>query len=243
MKCAIVTGASRGIGKAIAIQLAKDGFQVVVNYLSNEAKALETVAECEAFGGKAIAVQANVADYEACRQLVSKAKENFGSIDVLVNNAGITRDRLLLRMKPEDFTNVIDANLTSAFHMMSLVTPIMLKQRSGRIINISSVVGIFGNKGQVNYAASKAGLIGMTKSAAKEIGARGITVNAVAPGFIQTEMTEVLDDAFQEMIVQNTALKCLGEAADIAHAVSFLASEHAKYITGQVLQVDGGLSL
>ena len=243
MKCAIVTGASRGIGKAIAIQLAKDGFQVVVNYLNNEAKALETVAECEAFGGKAIAVQANVADYEACRQLVSKAKETFGSIDVLVNNAGITRDRLLLRMKPEDFTSVIDANLTSAFHMMSLVAPIMLKQRSGRIINISSVVGIFGNKGQVNYAASKAGLIGMTKSAAKEIGARGVTVNAVAPGFIQTEMTEVLGDAFQEMIVQNTALKCLGEAADIAHAVSFLASEHAKYITGQVLQVDGGLSL
>lgn len=243
MKCAIVTGASRGIGKAIAIGLAKDGFQIVVNYLNNERKALETVAECEVYGVKAIAVQANVSDYEACRQLVSKAKETFGSIDVLVNNAGITRDNLLLRMKPEDFTNVIDANLTSAFHMMSFVTPIMLKQRSGRIINISSVVGIYGNKGQMNYAASKAGLIGMTKSAAKEIGVRGITVNAVAPGFIQTEMTDVLGDTFKETIIQNTALKCLGEAEDIANAVSFLASEKARYITGQVIQVDGGLSL
>ena len=243
MKCAIVTGASRGIGKAIAIGLAKDGFQIVVNYLNNERKALETVAECEVYGVKAIAVQANVSDYEACGQLVSKAKETFGSIDVLVNNAGITKDNLLLRMKPEDFTNVIDANLTSAFHMMSFVTPIMLKQRSGRIINISSVVGIYGNKGQMNYAASKAGLIGMTKSAAKEIGVRGITVNAVAPGFIQTEMTDVLGDTFKETIIQNTALKCLGEAEDIANAVSFLASEKARYITGQVIQVDGGLSL
>lgn len=243
MKCAIVTGASRGIGKAIAVGLAKDGFQIVVNYLNNEAKALETVADCKACGVNAIAVQANVADYEACGQLVSKTKETFGSIDVLVNNAGITKDNLLLRMKPEDFTNVIDANLNSAFYMMSLVTPVMLKQRSGRIINISSIVGVCGNKGQVNYAASKAGLIGMTKSAAKEIGVRGITVNAVAPGFIQTEMTDILGEAFKETIISNTALKCLGEAEDIANAVSFLASEKARYITGQVIQVDGGLSL
>lgn len=243
MKCAIVTGASRGIGKAIAVGLAKDGFQIVVNYLNNETRALETVAECESYGVNAVAVQADVSDHEACRQLVSRAKETFGSIDVLVNNAGITKDNLLLRMKPEDFTNVIDANLTSAFHMLSLVTPIMLKQRSGRIINISSVVGIYGNKGQTNYAASKAGLIGMTKSAAKEIGVRGITVNAVAPGFIQTEMTDVLGDTFKETIISNTALKCLGEAEDIANAVSFLASDKARYITGQVIQVDGGLSL
>ena len=175
--------------------------------------------------------------------MVTKAKETFGSIDVLVNNAGITRDNLLLRMKPEDFHQVIESNLTSAFHMLSLVTPIMLKQRAGRIINITSVIGIYGNKGQVNYAASKAGIIGMTKSAAKEIGVRGITVNAVAPGFIQTEMTEVLGDEFKENIIENTALKSLGQPEDIANAVCFLASDKAKYITGQIIQVDGGLSI
>ncbi len=243
MKCAIVTGASRGIGKAIAVALAKEGYHIVVNYLNNQQKAEETVCLCEQYGVQGIAVQADVSDYEACKILVEKAKNTFGTIDVLVNNAGITNDRLLLRMKPQDFTTVVAANLTSAFYMLSLVTPIMVKQRSGRIINISSVVGVHGNKGQVNYAASKAGIIGMTKSAAKELGIRGITVNAVAPGFIQTEMTDQLDESFQEMILQNTALKSFGQAEDVAETVAFLASEKARYITGQVLQVDGGLSL
>ncbi len=243
MKCAIVTGASRGIGKAIAIALARDGYHIVVNYLNSEQKAMETVAACESYGVKAMAIQADVSDYEACKMLVTKTKEIFGSIDVLVNNAGITKDNLLLRMKPEDFTKVVDANLTSVFYMMSLVTPVMLKQRCGRIINISSVVGVHGNKGQVNYAASKAGVIGMTKSAAKEIGVRGITVNAVAPGFIETEMTDELGESFREMILENTALKSFGQAEDVAETVAFLASEKAGYITGQVIQVDGGLSL
>ncbi len=243
MKSAIVTGASRGIGKAIAIALAQDGYQVAINYLQNEAKAMETVAECEKFGVQAIAVQADVSDYAACKELVSQAHQKFGSIDVLVNNAGKIKDQLFLRMKPEDFTQILDANLVSAYYMMSLVTPIMVKQRSGRMINISSVVGISGNKGQANYAASKAGIIGMTKSVAKEIGMRGITVNAVAPGFIQTEMTDGLSEELRNAIIQNTSMRSFGTAEDVANAVCFLASDKARYITGQVLQVDGGLSL
>ena len=229
---AVVTGASRGIGKAIAKELAAQGATVVINYNGSEAKADEVKHEIVEKGGCAQCMQCNVADYEGCEAFIKAVIEQFGRIDILVNNAGITKDGLLMRMSEEDFSD---------FHCIRFASRQMMKQRSGKIINLASVVGISGNAGQVNYAASKAGIIGMTKSTAKELASRGITVNAVAPGFIETEMTEVLSDKLKEEMRGQIPLARMGQPEDVAKAVAFLASEHASYITGQVLQIDGGM--
>lgn len=240
-KTAIVTGASRGIGRAIALELAKRGAYVIVNYNGSKEAAEETVRAIEAAGGRAEAYQCDVSDCEACEKLICYAMDQRGRIDILVNNAGITRDNLLMRISEEDFDAVLNTNLKGAFHTMRLVSWHMLKQRSGRIINMASVVGVAGNAGQVNYAASKAGIIGMTKSAAKELASRSITVNAVAPGFIETDMTEKLSDKVKEQAVGQIPLGRFGSAEDVAKAVAFLASDDAGYITGQVIHVDGGM--
>ena len=240
-KTAIVTGASRGIGRAIALELAKRGAYVIVNYNGSKEAAEETVRAIEAAGGRAEAYQCDVSDCEACEKLIGYVMDERGRIDILVNNAGITRDNLLMRMSEEDFDKVLNTNLKGAFHTMRLVSRHMLKQRSGRIINMASVVGVAGNAGQVNYAASKAGIIGMTKSAAKELASRSITVNAVAPGFIETDMTEKLSDKVKEQAVGQIPLGKFGSAEDVAKAVAFLASDDAGYITGQVIHVDGGM--
>ena len=240
-KCAIVTGAAKGIGKAIALKLASLGANIVLNYRSSEEKAIETENEIRALGVEVLRVKGDISNISDVENLINSAKEKFGKIDIMVNNAGITKDTLILRMKEEDFNSVIDVNLKGVFNCLKTITPVMVKQKSGKIINLSSVVGIAGNAGQVNYAASKAGVIGMTKSLAKEIGARGITVNAVAPGFIETDMTEVLGEKFKEETKKAIPLKRLGKTEDVANAVAFLASEDASYITGQVIQVDGGM--
>lgn len=240
-KCAIVTGAAKGIGKAIALKLASLGANIVLNYRSSEEKAIETENEIKALGVEVLRVKGDISNISDVENLINSAKEKFGKIDIMVNNAGITKDTLILRMKEEDFNSVIDVNLKGVFNCLKTITPVMVKQREGRIINLSSVVGIAGNAGQVNYAASKAGVIGMTKSLAKEIGARGITVNAVAPGFIETDMTEVLGEKFKEETKKAIPLKRLGKPEDVANVVAFLASEDADYITGQVIQVDGGM--
>ncbi|QUO31046.1 3-oxoacyl-[acyl-carrier-protein] reductase [Faecalicatena sp. Marseille-Q4148] len=240
-KIAVVTGAARGIGRAIALALAEEGAEVVINYHHSEERSMAVKEEIEARGGKAAVMQCDVSDYESCEKFVSAVAEMYGHIDIWVNNAGITKDQLLMRMSEEAFDEVIETNLKGTFQCMRFVSRIMVKQRCGRIINLSSVVGIAGNAGQVNYAASKAGVIGMTKSAAKELAGRGITVNAVAPGFIETEMTSVLSEKVQEQAKNQIPLGHFGTPEDVASAVVFLASEQAKYITGQVLQVDGGM--
>lgn len=245
-RVALVTGAAQGIGAAVATRLAADGFDVVVNYhsASSQARADELAAMLAAdHDVETMAVMCDVADFDAVKAMVAAVKERFGRIDVLVNNAGITRDGLLMRMKDDQFESVVDTNLGGAFNCMRHVVPLMVKARYGRIVNVSSVVGIYGNAGQVNYAASKAGIIGMTKSAAKELGGRGITVNAVAPGFIETAMTAALDAAASDSLTSRIAAGRLGTPEDVANAVAFLASDDASYITAQVLAVDGGISL
>lgn len=242
-KTAVVTGGSRGLGRAICLELARGGANVVFCYAGNEAAAKETTAACEALGAKALAVQCNVAKADEVKALMDAAVKEFGRIDILVNNAGITRDGLLMMMKEEDFDAVIAANLKGTFLCMKAVSRIMMKQRYGRIVNLSSVVGLRGNAGQVNYAASKAGVVGMTKSLAKELASRGVTVNAVAPGFIATDMTAAMTDAAKEATLASIPLQRLGAPEDVAHAVAFLASDEAAYITGQVLCVDGGMAM
>lgn len=240
-KCAVVTGASRGIGKAIALKLASLGANIVINYRSSEKEALEVENEIKEMGVEAISIKADISKLDEVENLIKTSKEKFGTIDIIVNNAGITRDNLILRMKEEDFDNVIDVNLKGVFNCLKSITPVMVRQKKGKIINISSVVGISGNAGQVNYAASKAGIIGMTKSLAKEIGSRGINVNAVAPGFIDTEMTESLGEKIKEEAKKNIPLKRFGTVQDVAEVVAFLASDESDYITGQVIHVDGGM--
>ena len=242
-KTAVVTGGSRGLGRAVCLELAKGGANVVFCYAGNEAAAKETTAACEALGAKALAVQCDVAKADEVKALMDAAVKEFGRIDILVNNAGITRDGLLMMMKEEDFDAVIAANLKGTFLCMKAISRIMMKQRYGRIVNLSSVVGLRGNAGQVNYAASKAGVVGMTKSLAKELASRGVTVNAVAPGFIATDMTAAMTDAAKEATLASIPLQRLGAPEDVAHAVAFLASDEAAYITGQVLCVDGGMAM
>lgn len=245
-RVALVTGAAQGIGAAVAEQLAARNFAVAINHHSDSSRdAAQELADrlATTYGVVTMTVQCDVADFDAVKQMVADIKDELGHIDVLVNNAGITRDGLLMRMKEDQFDAVIDTNLGGTFNCMRHVVPLMTKQRYGRIINISSVVGLYGNAGQVNYAASKAGIIGMTKSAAKELGSRNITVNAIAPGFIETAMTAELDEKANEALTSRIASGRLGQPEDVAFAVAFLASERASYITGQVLGVDGGISL
>ncbi len=242
-KVALVTGASRGIGREIAQTLAAYGASVIVNYNGSKDRADEVVEMISAAGGKAIAVKADVAKAEEIARLFEEAQAAFGRIDILVNNAGITRDNLILKMSEEEYDTVLDTNLKGAFLCMKHAAKIMLRQKNGRIINISSISGIAGNAGQANYCAAKAGLIGLTKSLAKELGSRGITVNAVAPGFIETEMTEKLSEQVKEGMLAQIPLKRAGTVKDIAEAVAFLASERAAYITGQTLSVNGGMAM
>lgn len=241
-KIALVTGGSRGIGKAISLALAKDGYYVFVNYRSREEEALTVISEIKASGGQGQILQGDISSQEDV-QTMFKTIEEVGTVDVLVNNAGITKDQLMLRMKAEDFDAVIDVNLKGAFYCTKQVTRAMFKKRRGHIINISSVIGLVGNVGQVNYSASKAGLIGMTKSLAKEYAARNIRVNAIAPGYIVTDMTENISEDVQKALLDKIPLKELGQPEDIANMVSFLVSDKAKYVTGQVIAVDGGMTM
>lgn len=240
-KTALVTGASRGIGRAIALRLAAEGARVAINYAGNVKAAEEVKAAIEAAGGTAILCRADVADSAAVEAMVADVAKEFGAIDILVNNAGITRDTLLMRMKDEDFAKVLDTNLKGVFYCTKAVAKLMMKKRAGRIINMASVVGLVGNAGQTNYAAAKAGVIGFSKSAAKELASRGITVNAVAPGFIGTDMTADLPESVKKKALSDIPLGRAGQPEDVANAVLFLASDQASYITGQVVRVDGGM--
>lgn len=240
-KVAVVTGASRGIGRAVALKLAADGAAVAINYNGSAGRAEEVQKEIQAQGGTAGVYQCDVSDFAACEQFIQTVIKEYGRIDILVNNAGITRDGLLMRMSEEDFDKVLDTNLKGTFHCIRFTSRQMLKQKSGRIINLSSVSGVAGNAGQANYSASKAGVIGLTKAVAKELASRHITVNAIAPGFIETEMTESLGDAVKEEAVKQIPLGCFGKPEDVAELAAFLASDQAGYITGQVIHVDGGM--
>ncbi|MEK6454032.1 3-oxoacyl-[acyl-carrier-protein] reductase [Caldifermentibacillus hisashii] len=240
-KTALVTGASRGIGKEIALELARNGANIVVNYAGNQQLAEQVVDEIRSFGRESIAIQADVANSEAVEQMVKETVNRFGSLDILVNNAGITRDQLLMRMKESDWDDVLNTNLKSVFLTTKAVSRQMMKQRKGRIINIASIVGVSGNAGQANYVAAKAGIIGLTKTAAKELASRNITVNAVAPGFITTDMTDKLPEDVKQELYKQIPLARLGEPKDIANVVTFLASEKSSYITGQTIHVNGGM--
>ena len=240
-KVALITGATRGIGRQIAITLSKEGYDIALNYRKENEELDSIKKEIKENKVECLAVKGDVSNFDDCEKFVKQVIEKFGKVDVLVNNAGITKDMLLIRIKKEDFKQVIDVNLVGTFNVTKNVINYMLKARSGRIINISSVVGVSGNAGQTNYAASKAGIIGFTKSLAKEVASRGILVNAIAPGFIQTSMTEVLKDDVKEEIAKNIPLKRMGTAQDVANCVKFLTSEDSSYITGQVLHVDGGM--
>lgn len=242
-KIVLVTGAGRGIGASIAKRFASEGAEVIVNYSGNDEAAQKTVDEITATGGQAQKYKCSVNDSESVKVMIDEIIKKFGRIDILVNNAGITKDGLMLRMTDEDFDRVIDVNLKGTFNCTKYVSKYMLKQKSGKIINISSVVGLSGNAGQVNYSASKAGIIGITKSAAKELSSRGITVNAVAPGYVDTDMTKVLSDNIRNEILKNIPLQRMGNVEDISNCVAFLASEDASYITGQVMSVDGGMHI
>lgn len=246
MATAIITGASQGIGACIAKRLARDGFDVVINHYPSEGdkeKALAVAEECRAFGVKAECYAADVSKFDQCEAMVKQVKADFGSIDALVNNAGITKDGLLARMKEEDYDAVIAVNQKSVYNMLKHVCSVMMKQRHGRIVNVSSVAGLYGNPGQVNYSASKAAIIGMTKTVAKEFGSRNITCNAVAPGFIHTPMTDVLSEELKAKMLGAVALGRYGEPEEIASVVSFLVSDDASYVTGQVIEISGGLSM
>lgn len=242
-RTALVTGGSRGIGRAVCLELARGGANVVLCYAGNDAAARKTAEAVEAAGGKALVLRCDVSDAAQVDALVRTAVERFGQVDILVNNAGITRDNLVMRMSEADFDAVIAANLKGAFLCMKAVSRGMLKRRYGRIVNLSSVVGLRGNAGQVNYAASKAGVIGMTKAMAKELASRGVTVNAVAPGFIETDMTAAMTDAARTAALGSVPMGHLGAPEDVARAVAFLAGDEAAYITGQVLAVDGGMAM
>ena len=241
-KTAIITGSGRGIGAAIAKRLARDGFDIVVNELNEEA-GQQTAEECRALGVKASVCAADVSDYAQCEELVKKVKEEFGTIDVLVNNAGITRDGLLLRMTEDTYDTVIRINQKSVFNMTKLCGAVMLRQKSGSIVNLASVAGLYGNPGQMNYSASKGAVIAMTKTAAKELGSRGIRVNAVAPGFIQTPMTDKLTEEQKNAILEQIAMKRYGQPEEIASVVAFLCSDDSSYVTGQIIEISGGLSM
>ncbi|MCI6277224.1 MAG: 3-oxoacyl-[acyl-carrier-protein] reductase [Clostridium sp.] len=242
-KCAVVTGGNRGIGRAIAVKLAKEGASIIINYRSDEEGALETLRLIEELGGKAQIFKADVSKTQEALNLINYSKEKFNGIDILVNNAGITKDGLILRMKEEDFDKVIEVNLKGTFNCIKHAVPVMLKKKEGVILNISSVAGVMGNVGQCNYSASKAGIIGLTKSLAKELGGKNIRINAIAPGFINTDMTKYLSDEVKENIRKSTALKKFGEPEDIAETAAFLCSKSGGYITGQVISVDGGMAI
>ena len=242
-KIALVTGASRGIGRQTAITLASYGATVIVNYNGSKEKAEEVVSIIKENGGNAASYGCNVADYEAVETMMKDIVKEYGAIHILVNNAGITKDGLLMKMSEEDYDAVVDINMKGTFNCIKHISRQMLKQKGGRIINLSSVVGVYGNAGQVNYSASKAGIIGITKSVAKELGSRGITVNAIAPGFIVTEMTDVMPEDAKNQVADHIAMKRLGNVEDIAELAAFLASDKAGYITGQVICVDGGMSI
>ncbi|KRQ87868.1 3-oxoacyl-[acyl-carrier-protein] reductase FabG [Caloramator mitchellensis] len=240
-KIAIITGAAKGIGRDIAIKLAKEGADVVINYRTCNDRLKELENTIKEIGREVLMVQADVSNFDETKVLVEKCIEKFGKIDILVNNAGITRDNLIMRMTEDDFDDVYKTNLKGAFNLIKHAIPYMIKQKNGRIINISSVIGLIGNAGQANYAAAKAGLIGLTKSVAKEVASRNITVNAVAPGYIKTDMTDKLPEKIKEKMMEYIPLKRFGETEDVANLVAFLASENAAYITGQVINVDGGM--
>ncbi len=242
-KAALVTGAGRGIGKEIALTLAKEGADIALNYNGSKEAAEETAMQIEGIGRKVILLPCNVSDFQACGAMVEQAEKEFGKIDILVNNAGITKDNLLLRMTEEEFNMVLDVNLKGSFYTIHHITKQMLKRRYGRIINLSSISGVIGNVGQANYCASKAGIIGLTKSAARELASRNITVNAIAPGFIDTDMTAVLSDNVKEGLLAQIPMRRFGSVKDIAETAAFLASDKAAYITGQVIQVNGGMAM
>ena len=238
---AVITGGTRGIGKEIAITLAKEGYDIAIHYRTENDDLIDTKKKIEDCNVKCLAIKGDVSNFEDTEKMIKEVIEQFGKIDVLVNNAGITKDRLLMRMKKEDFESVINVNLTGTFNMTKNVVPYMMKARKGRMINLSSVVGVSGNAGQSNYSASKAGIIGFTKSLAKELGSRNILVNAIAPGFIETNMTDVLKEEVKEEIAKTIPLKRMGNTKDVANLVKFLSSEESSYITGQVINVDGGM--